>query len=93
MATALVDIFGTEPANFDRIILRQAIIRPTTKNQCPRHALTSSTSSGLKGRSSRNRARPWPSSRRQPSRARHRDRASSETDWSIELRTATASAS
>ena len=69
---------------------RRAIGRRTTRNSCARSSAPISSASSRTGRkrSSRNRARPWPSSRsnslREPDLA---DRASSETDWSIELRT------
>ena len=92
MATALVDLYGGEDFGpFDRIILaegyRPSEARRVHVRQAPR--LFPAQAQGVEGSDHRGiRARPWRSSRsnslREPDLA---DRASSETDWSIELRT------
>ena len=90
MATALVDIFGTEPANFDRIILPSGY-QPTDDEEfmCPRHRAyflrkLKDWKEAVVEESRATMAQLQLDSLREPDLA---DRASSETDWSIELRT------
>ena len=95
MATALVDIFGTEPANFDRIILPSGY-HPSDDEEfmCPRHRAYFLIAQDWKEAVVEEIAcdhGPAPDRRL---RDRHRRTARrAETDWSIELRTAIASAS
>ena len=91
MATALVDLYGGQPLPFDRIILPEGY-RPSDDEEfmCHRASrLLPPQAEGLERSHHRGIARrPWRSSRstafREPDIA---DRASSETDWAIELRT------
>jgi DnaK suppressor protein len=90
MATALVDIFGTEPANFDRIILPSGY-HPSDDEEfmCPRHRAyflhkLKDWKEAVVEESRATMAQLQLDSLREPDLA---DRASSETDWSIELRT------
>ena len=90
MATALVDIFGTEPANFDRIILSTGY-HPSDDEEfmCARHRAyflhkLKDWKEAVIDESRATMAQLQVDSLREPDIA---DRASSETDWSIELRT------
>ena len=90
MATALVDIFGTEPANFDRIILSTGY-HPSDDEEfmCARHRAyflhkLKDWKEAVINESRATMAQLQVDSLREPDIA---DRASSETDWSIELRT------
>ena len=90
MATALVDLYGGEPLPFDRLILAEGY-RPSEQEDfmCDRHRAYFLRK--LKGwkeaiieESRATMAQLQVDSMREPDLA---DRASSETDWAIELRT------
>ena len=90
MATALVDLLGGEPENFDRIILPIGY-SPSDDEifMCPRHRAyflrkLKDWKEAIVEESRATMAQLQVDSLREPDVA---DRASSETDWSIELRT------
>ena len=91
MATALVDLYGGEDFGpFDRIILTEAY-RPAESEEfmCPKHRAyflrkLKSWKEAIIEESRQTMAQLQVDSLREPDIA---DRASSETDWSIELRT------
>jgi DnaK suppressor protein len=90
MATALLDIYGEEPEQFDRLIL-PADYRPsdTEEFMCARHRAyflrkLKDWKEAIIEESRATMAQLQVDSLREPDLA---DRASSETDWGIELRT------
>ena len=90
MATALVDLYGGEFERFDRIILSEAY-RPSDDEEfmCPMHRAyflrkLKAWKEAIIEESRATMAQLQVDSMREPDLA---DRASSETDWSIELRT------
>lgn len=90
MATALVDLYGGEPLPFDRIILSEGY-RPSEDEEFMCDSQRTYFLRKLKGwkvaiieESRATMAQLQVDSLREPDLA---DRASSETDWSIELRT------
>ena len=90
MATALVDIFGDEPEQFDRIILHPDY-RPADSEEfmCAKHRAyflhkLRDWKDAIIEESRATMAQLQVDSLREPDLA---DRASSETDWGIELRT------
>ena len=90
MATALVDLYGTQPINFDQLILSDAY-RPSDREEfmCVEqrayfHRKLKDWKESIVGESRATMAQLQVDSFREPDVA---DRASSETDWSIELRT------
>ena len=90
MATALVDLYGDDFEPFDRIILSEAY-RPSDGDEfmCPKHRAyflrkLKSWKEAIVEESRATMAQLQVDSFREPDIA---DRASSETDWSIELRT------
>ncbi len=90
MATALVDLYGTQPINFDQLILSDAY-RPSDSEEfmCLEQRAyflrkLKAWKEAIVGESRATMAQLQVDSFREPDIA---DRASSETDWSIELRT------
>ena len=90
MATALVDLYGDQPVPFDRIIVAEGY-RPTEKDEfmCDMHRAyflkkLREWKENIVDESRATMAQLQVDSLREPDVA---DRASSETDWSIELRT------
>jgi DnaK suppressor protein len=90
MATALVDLYGGEPLRFDRLILPEGY-RPSEKEEfmCDKHRAyflrkLKDWKEGVIEESRATMAQLQVDSLREPDIA---DRASSETDWGIELRT------
>ena len=90
MATALVDLYGGKFEPFDRLILAEAY-RPTEKEEfmCPAHRAyflrkLKAWKEAIIEESRATMAQLQVDSLREPDIA---DRASSETDWGIELRT------
>ena len=90
MATALVDLFNQKPVPFDRIVLPEAY-RPSEKDEfmCDLHRAyflrkLREWKEAIIEESRQTMAQLQADSLREPDIA---DRASSETDWSIELRT------
>ena len=90
MATALVDLLGGVPENFDRIILPIGYSPADDADfMCPRHRAyflhkLKDWKEAIVDESRATMAQLQADSLREPDIA---DRASSETDWSIELRT------
>ena len=90
MATALVDLYGSQPVPFDRIIVAEGY-RPSEKDEfmCDMHRAyflkkLRQWKENIVDESRATMAQLQVDSFREPDVA---DRASSETDWSIELRT------
>ena len=90
MATALVDLYGTEPERFDTLILREGY-RPSDDEEFMSmqqrayfHRKLREWKEAIVDESRATMAQLQVDSLREPDLA---DRASSETDWSIELRT------
>ncbi len=90
MATALVDLYGSQPVPFDRIIVAEGY-RPSKKDEfmCDMHRAyflkkLRLWKENIVDESRATMAQLQVDSFREPDVA---DRASSETDWSIELRT------
>ena len=90
MATALVDLYGGEPLPFDRLILAEGY-RPSDSEEfmCDKHRAyflrkLKDWKEGVIEESRTTMAQLQVDSLREPDIA---DRASSETDWGIELRT------
>ena len=90
MATALVDLYGSQPVPFDRIIVAEGY-RPSEKDEfmCDLHRAyflkkLREWKENIVDESRATMAQLQVDSLREPDVA---DRASSETDWSIELRT------
>ena len=90
MATALVDLYGGEPLPFDRIILTEGY-RPSDSDEfmCDKHRAyflrkLKDWKEAVIEESRTTMAQLQEDSLREPDLA---DRASSETDWGIELRT------
>jgi DnaK suppressor protein len=90
MATALVDVYGSQPVPFDRIIVAEGY-RPSEQDEfmCDMHRAyflkkLREWKENVVSESRATMAQLQVDSLREPDVA---DRASSETDWSIELRT------